>query len=292
ISIDSASAARHDRFRGLQGAWDLSVKAIRDAGDVGIETQLDATLTDENVEELDDLVELAAGLGAKAVNFFFLVCTGRAMRTSISTENYDSALARIAEKFAAETRLMVRARCAPHIYRVLHQGGFSLPAGTRGCLAGRAYMRISPEGDITPCPYMPLVVGNVREASLGTIWEESPELKKLRGGGLRGRCGICEFASICGGCRARGLAELGDFMEEDSLCSYDPEGEAKVELKGLFSTSLKWEDDAKERIRKVPPFIRGMIVNAAEGMARKRGMGAVTCELLDELKKMRHSRMQ
>lgn len=284
ISIDAAAPGSHDAFRGMSGAWELSVSALRSAREAGLETQLDVTLSDRNWREIDSLVELGAGLGARAVNFFFLVCTGRAMKTNISTENYDAALKYIARLSKRERRLMVRARCAPHVYRMLHDEGFPLPGGTRGCLAGRSYMRIDPEGNVTPCPYMPLTIGNIRERSLSSIWENSPVLRELRGGAYKGRCGICAFGEICGGCRARALAERGDLMEEDPLCTFEPSGKDSITFDDTFKTDLLWEEKARERIKRIPLFMRGMVVRVVEAKAREKGVGVITSEIIDEIK--------
>ncbi len=284
ISIDSTVPESHDSFRGLSGAWELSVSALRAAREAGLETQLDVTLTDQNWREIDNFVELGVDLGARAVNFFFLVCTGRAMSTNISTENYDSAIQHIAKLSSGERRLMVRARCAPHVYRILHQDGFPIPEGTRGCLAGRAYMRIDPEGNVTPCPYMPLAIGNIKENSLTPLWEDAPMLKLLRQGSYKGRCGACEYGEICGGCRARALVKKGDPMEEDPLCAYKPSGRDAIVLSDTFKTDLLWEEKAKDRIKKIPIFMSGMITRVIEAKARERGISVITSELIDELR--------
>lgn len=284
VSIDAPEPGGHDSFRGLAGAWELSVEALRTARGLGLETQMDVTLTDRNWQDTDGFIELGAALGAKAVNFFFLVCTGRAMGTDISTGHYEEALRRIAKSTMKERRLMVRARCAPHIYRVLHQEGFSIPEGTRGCLAGRAYIRIDPEGNVTPCPYMPVVAGNVKDTSLAAIWEGAPEFRLMRDGAYRGRCGDCEYAGICGGCRARALSDRGDMMDEDPLCTYEPEGRDCVTPDEDFRSELRWEEDARERIKKVPVFMKGMVIRVIETKARERGIDVISSEFMDEIK--------
>ncbi|MEK6672340.1 MAG: radical SAM protein [Nitrospirota bacterium] len=292
ISIDSPSPMYHDLFRGSEGAWKLSTNALRYAKDIGIETQIDVTLTDKNWEEIDNFIEFGVSYGAKAVNFFFLVCTGRAMKTDISTASYEAALKTIARLSARERRLMVRARCAPHIYRVLYEEGVPISSGTRGCLAGRYYMRIDHEGNVTPCPYMSVTAGNIREHTLSSIWGGASSLSSLRDGVYSGRCGICEYAEICGGCRARALMENGDFMGEDPLCSYIPSGKSRVIINDSFNTDMQWDEKARERLRNVPNFMQGMIIRMVETVARDRGVEVVTNELMDEMKgkgyKVRH----
>ncbi len=284
ISIDSTDKRYHDSFRGLEGAWEMSISALRKAKETGMETQMDVTITDKNLHEIEDLVSLGISLSVKVVNFFFLVCTGRAMKTDISGYNYEDALRRIVRVSLSEKRVMVKARCAPHIYRFLYEEGLDIPEGTRGCLAGRHYMRIDPEGNVTPCPYMPLVVGNVKERSLVNIWEESPYLNLLRKEVYDGRCGRCEYVGICGGCRARALIDKDDFMEEDPLCTYTPSNREKVRLKSNIETELVWDERAKKRIKNVPAFMKAMVVRIIETKARERGVDIITSELIDEFK--------
>lgn len=284
ISIDSVNSIYHDSFRGLPGAWEMSIDALRSARETGVEAQMDVSLTDKNSDQIDAFVELGVSLSVKAINFFFLVCTGRAMRTDISAYSYEAALKKIVELSRNEKRLMIRARCAPHIHRLIYESGTAIPEGTRGCLAGRHYMRIDHEGNITPCPYMPLKLGNIKEKSLTAIWEESAHLKQMREGTYKNRCGTCKYAVICGGCRARALAESGDLMEEDSLCTYSPGGEETIRLETACKTELIWDEKAKERIRKIPVFMQGMIIKMIEAKAKEKGIEVITPELITELK--------
>lgn len=289
VSLDSTKSECHDRFRGFTGAWRKAVRALSEAREAGIETQMDVTLTEENNREMDNFLELAHSLSVKAINFFFLVCTGRAMKTEITEHNYQAALRKIANFSRTETRLLVKARCAPHIYRILYEDGFPITEGTRGCLAGTNYLRIDPEGNVTPCPYMSMTLGNIREKSLTAIWEDAPYLKQLREKGYKGRCGICEYIEICGGCRARALIEKNDFMAEDPLCTYKPSGTGKVRLNDSLNTDLTWDDRARDRIKKVPVFMQGIVTRLIEAKAKERGLDFITLELIDELKKRVYS---
>lgn len=283
ISIDFIEPSRHDSFRGMNGAWEASYFALRRARELGIETQMDVTLTDANYHQMEHFIELAHELGVKALNFFFLVCTGRARRTDISTRNYNIALKRITELSLSEKRLMVRARCAPHIYRLMYESGARPSKGIKGCLAGRHYMRITPQGYVTPCPYMDLRAGDLRRNSILEIWEGSSLMGELRDERYTGRCGACEYRFICGGCRARAYAETGDLMADDPLCDYMPEGK-NIEEGDSFSSSLQWEEEARRRIERIPLFMRGMIVRMIETRARQLGLDIITSEFIDDLK--------
>jgi radical SAM protein with 4Fe4S-binding SPASM domain len=88
-----------------------------------------------------------------------------------------------------------------------------------GCGAGRLYCAISPEGNVQPCVFMPLVVGNLKTERLEDIWLNSPVFKDLRDREkLKGRCGKCEFKFVCGGCRARAYAYHDDYLVSDPGC--------------------------------------------------------------------------
>lgn len=283
ISIDSIVPSRHDSFRGMNGAWEASYHSLRRARELGIETQMDVTLTDANHHEIDEFVELGSELKVKALNFFFLVCTGRARRTDISTRNYHNALRKIVELSLSEKRLMVRARCAPHIYRLMYESGARFSRGMKGCLAGRHYMRISPEGYVTPCPYMDIKAGDLRNNSILEIWKNSSLMVSLRNEEYTGRCGACEYHFICGGCRARAYAESGNIMGDDPLCDYIPSGK-KVEEGDSFRSTLQWEEAARRRIERIPLFMRGMIVRMIETKAKEQGIEVITSDFIDELK--------
>jgi hypothetical protein len=136
---------------------------------------------------------------------------------------------------------------------------------------------------------MDVSIGNVRDKSLSTLWQDAPELISLRKGSYKGRCGICEYVDICGGCRARSYVENGDMLGEDSLCEYKPQGSEPVELQDSFASCLEWEDDARQRIERVPLFMKSMIIKVIEETAKQKGIKLVTVELIDKLKKKGYS---
>jgi MoaA/NifB/PqqE/SkfB family radical SAM enzyme len=77
ISLDGATAASHDEFRGVEGAFEGTLAGLEAAKRAGIEFQINTTVSKHNLEELGAIRELAIKLGAKVFNPFFLVPTGR-----------------------------------------------------------------------------------------------------------------------------------------------------------------------------------------------------------------------
>lgn len=331
ISLDSTDRAKHDAFRHLPGAWDGAVRATRVLADAGLDFSIHMSVTDWNVGEVPAMIDLARTLGAKVLNFFFLVRTGRGRDlTDIDAGAYERILAYLARAqgvgggpppfvqrllgrapapepeaafedpwstpVAQADGLLIRAKCAPHFRRILWELNPSSPLlknyAHGACPAGKYYCRITPEGDVTPCPYMPVAAGNLRASSFADLWREARVFDDLRDPVLGGRCGACEFSKICGGCRCRAYATYGDYLAEDPACAYQPGGHGGqvIELPETFTFGLPedyeltWEDEARERLRAIPSFARGMVVKAVEAYARRRGDTVVTTELLTDVR--------
>jgi radical SAM protein with 4Fe4S-binding SPASM domain len=196
----------------------------------GLPFIVQTTAGSHNLGELEAIADFAHdALAARVWNLYFLVPTGRGQFVSdISPAQYDEVLAslyRIQRKY--DRRMLVNAKCAPHFIKtVLENGGSQIrtySGGAGGCPAGTHYMGIRPNGDVTPCPYLPVFAGTLRSASLADLWMSSELFTGIRRRtSLGGRCGECEMNAHCGGCRARAFGMTGDLMAEDPLCTHIP----------------------------------------------------------------------
>ena len=226
VSIDFPTAADHDRFRGVEGAFDAALRGIRAAIRAGVEVQINSTVTKFNRDELPRLHDLAVEVGAKAFHPFLLVPTGRGADLAdaeLSTAEYEESLSWICRR-STTSPLELKPTDAPQYQRVLRQQGMCPSHPTRGCLAGTGFAFIGHCGDVQPCGYFDLKLGNVREKPFCRIWAESPVFDDLRHPErLKGKCGICEFKGVCGGCRARALAKTGDYLAEEPSCVHVPD---------------------------------------------------------------------
>lgn len=330
ISLDSTDRGKHDAFRRLPGAWDGAVRATRVLTDEGLDFSLHMSVTDWNVDEVPAMIELAKRLGAKVLNFFFLVRTGRGRDlTDIDAAAYERILAYLARMqgvgdgppgfvrrmlgmaggpaapafedpwstpIGHADGLLIRAKCAPHFRRILYELNPSSPLlknyAHGSCPAGKYYCRITPEGEVTPCPYMPVAAGNLRQTSFTDIWTGAPVFDDLREPRLGGRCGACEFSKLCGGCRCRAYATYGDYLAEDPACGYQPglHGGRVIELPATLTFGLPvnydlvWDESARERLAAIPSFARGMVVKGVEAYARSRGETVITPALLADVR--------
>ncbi|MGE5397787.1 MAG: putative heme d1 biosynthesis radical SAM protein NirJ2 [Chitinophagales bacterium] len=222
VSLDSISPEENDNFRKLPGAYEDALKGMKNLQQVGIPFQINTTVMDWNVDQLDSLTDLAVKLGAIGHHIFFLVPTGRGAnieQEALRVHEYERTISRVMEK-QKQVTIEIKPTCAPQFIRVADQKGIKTRF-TRGCLAGISYCIISPKGDVQPCAYLNMPLGNVKEESFVDIWRDNPVLLKLRTREYEGRCGTCDYSDQCGGCRAR-AAYYGDgnYMAEDKWCLY------------------------------------------------------------------------
>jgi putative heme d1 biosynthesis radical SAM protein NirJ2 len=229
ISLDSINPENHDRFRGVPGSWQAALDGAANCRAAGLPFQLHTTVFPWNYGEIEPLNDLAVQIGARGHHVFFFVPTGRGRghEEMLDPGLTEDLLVRLLER-QTELPLEIKPTCAPQFVRVARQR--HLPTRfRRGCLAGISYCIIGPQGDVYPCPYMNLKVGNVRSASFDDIWRHNEAFLKLRSQKYGGYCGICAYRGLCGGCRARSYAMTGgDFMGEDPLCLYKEEQEEKI----------------------------------------------------------------
>lgn len=212
ISLDGADAAMHDLSRG-QGSFEFSMKGIKNLRGK-VDFQINFTVTRTNQSDLSRIFDLAESLGARALHIFFLVPTGRGKTEDVVSPERQEEMLREIDRETDRRTMEVQVTCAPQYARLRRtsrgRGG--------GCLAGRRFVFVSRTGGVYPCGYLPLLVGSIKEKNFIEIWENSPELKALREGRLKGNCGRCSYSGSCGGCRARAYALTGDYLESDPSC--------------------------------------------------------------------------
>jgi len=238
LSLDGSTEDIHDDFRKQKGAFAGTINAARLFKKYGIEFIINSSFTKRNQEEIPMVYKLAKELGATAWYMFMIVPTGRGeeiMNELISKEDYEEILDWHYRMEKDEKDMLVRPTCAPHYYRVVLQKSkeektkferrtlkFST-GGAKGCIAGQLIALIDVDGNVLPCSYFPKPAGNIREQSFKEIWESSDLFKELRDfKKYKGKCGSCEYITVCGGCRARAYSVYGDYLEEEPFCDYMP----------------------------------------------------------------------
>lgn len=253
LSLDGASAQSHDSFRGVEGVFAATLDAARTVRDIGLRLQVNTTVTRGNVHELPRILESVLDLGAALWSVFFLIPTGRGSHleplTAVEEEEVLHWLHDVSGLVAIKTTE------APHYRRIAIQRADvsalddAFPVGPlRSALrddtadllggreprlrrprppidvnAGRGFAFVDHVGMVYPSGFLPTAVGSVREQPFAAIYRESALLQALREpDSFGGRCGHCEFRTVCGGSRSRAYAATGDLLAEDPSCSYQP----------------------------------------------------------------------
>ncbi len=254
VSLDGATAGVHDRIREIQGTWQATLDAISAAAGCGLRLQVNTTVMKSNLRELADIFHLIRERGAIAWEVFFLVRTGRGS----ALENPEPWECEEVANFLYEcTRygIPVRTSEGPHFRRISlqRQKDKSTPRGNlythlserlrelegepknaptvrlSGTGDGRGIIFIGHDGEVYPSGFLPVPLGNIRDESLKSIYTTNPLLVGLRDPSkLKGRCGACEYAAVCGGSRSRAYAEFEDPYQEDPACIYVPQGGSRI----------------------------------------------------------------
>jgi radical SAM protein with 4Fe4S-binding SPASM domain len=244
ISLDSVHAERHDSFRGIKGAWERTVRGMKNVvAQEGLRLGIAMCVTQKNYDEVDDMLKFAVDLGAKVFAYFNFIPVGRGLEMAhedlspqqreallrklndwmqsrkISIMSTSPQFGRIALAFPPETSLQA---CS-------HLGG---GGGTKarvvakylgGCGAGRCYVAIEPDGNITPCVYLPhRIMGNIRQRRFIDIYRNNEFIDLICDRDARTHhCEVCEFKHYCGGCLARADAYYGELNAGDPGCIFN-----------------------------------------------------------------------
>ena len=243
ISIDGATAKSHDEFRGVPGAFNGATNALKTCVEEDLCACIATTATKNNLEEIPRILKLAEEIGAERFTYFNFIPTGRGKELydqDLDPEEREKLMNFLMSRILKGSKVSILTT-APQLARVALQcqGGrgeiamslahmqtariskraLALADFIGGCGAGRLYCSLSPEGDVHPCVFLPIKVGNLKEEKFKNIWLNSKVFNALRNrANLKGACGKCDFKYVCGGCRARAFAYHDDMLSSDVGC--------------------------------------------------------------------------
>jgi radical SAM protein len=241
-SLDGPNAEVHDSFRGVQGTFANSMRALSWAREFQVPVQINTTVTSETLPHLEDLYRLLSEKFAPPVrrwSLFLLVPVGRGQELGMPSADEVEELCGWVYETAGDAPFHVGTVEAPHYRRYWFQRKLEEGAALEdlnklamrmgfGIRDGNGVIFVSHKGEVYPAGFLPFpLLGNVREEPLSATYRGSPHLAELRDMNLlKGKCGRCEFRWLCGGSRARAYAMTGDPMESDPFCAYEPAGAA------------------------------------------------------------------
>jgi radical SAM protein len=233
VSLDGAGPATHDGFRGVAGSFARTLEILREARRAGLTTQVNTTVTDLNVDELERIADEIAALDVTLWGVFFLVPTGRGQALRVLDPDAAEAVLERLAAIAQVAPFDVKTTAAPHFRRVLLQHRVrrreivgvtdGIGRAARGVNDGQGIVFVSHRGEIYPSGFLPVACGSVRDEGIAAVYRGHPVFVALRDAErLEGKCGACEFRRVCGGSRARAYAMTGSLFAEDPACAYEP----------------------------------------------------------------------
>jgi len=230
ISLDAPTATGHDFVRNSPRAFDLAMRGIQAVRKAGILLQINVTAMEYNIDVLGDIIDLADLNRAAIMLMYQLVPVGRGETIDHATLDLEQnkRLLMFLRNKQRNVETIIEPVAGPQYWPYLMEhrgftGALSLKVAEKifhGCTAGRGFVYIKPNGDIWPCPFVPVFCGNAMQEDFTEIWTKSVVLQNLRSREklLKGKCGTCRYSTICGGCRGRALALSGDYLGADPSC--------------------------------------------------------------------------
>lgn len=232
VSLDGIDAATHDSFRGVAGSYDRTLEIIRDARSAGFPVQVNTTVVQRNVDQLERMAELLQHEGIVLWSVFFLVPVGRGLQQqSIPPERYEQVFEQLWTE-ALRRPFGIKTTEAHHYRRWVLQhkgdpqrGGAGQPRRAPiGIRDGNGVMFVSHTGKLFPSGFLPVEGGQFPRDNVVVVYQHSDVFRSLRDPGmLKGKCGRCEYRKVCGGSRARAFALTGDWLAEEPDCTWEPQ---------------------------------------------------------------------
>jgi radical SAM protein with 4Fe4S-binding SPASM domain len=227
VSFDSTDPNIHNYIRCHPRAFELAIRAIEACKAAGMVVQLNYTAMSENLSTLPEVVRFCHEIRADIMLCYQLVPMGRGSHITGSalSPQQNQELVRTIRQLQRDSVTVIEPVAAPQYWPHLRDRdnkdpkGVASPTLFHGCAAGWGLVYVKPNGDVWPCPFVPISGGNVRERPLRDIWKHGKIFRQLRDRDqLEGTCGECENRYICGGCRGKAYAASGNPLGEDPTC--------------------------------------------------------------------------
>jgi radical SAM protein len=250
LSLDGSSAARHEAIRGVEGCFQWTVDAIRNAAAVGFPIQVNTLVSEETADDLPAIYELLSQHKIMRWSLFYLIAVGRGKELQPVSPERGEELMHWTYDLTREAPFAIKTTEAPSYRRValnhMREEGRTGAEIERtpvyrgfGIRDGHGIMFVSNSGDVYPAGFLPLATGNVKSAELVNIYRDSPIFQALHTPStFKGKCGVCEYRTLCGGSRARAFAYTGDPLGSDPFCAYEPRNAAATQASIATAQSI------------------------------------------------------
>lgn len=220
ISLDGTESF-HDRQGRYKGAYQKAIRAIKNLLNKEIEVRVQSTLMRNNTQEILTLIPILANLGVKAHIIVPVSPIGRASTgLMLKPDEYLNLILKVNQKtreLNSKTIFEIRP-----VFGLDFKNNLDVLSTKYKCEALKTSLEITSDGKVIPCSFLPIEIGNVREASLQEIWHSKKvnQARKIFDENyLKGKCSLCCFRKECGGgCLANSYALFKKFHIGDVYC--------------------------------------------------------------------------
>ena len=207
VSLDG-NRVLHEKFRGVKGSYERAVDTLKQAKKDGLFTQMNVTITSENLKTLEWNYNKALEIGVDKILYRRVVSAGKAVENNYIIPNKKEYIDTIQKLIKLDNSKLIVAVDDPIIYAIQ-----DIESDEKlGCAAGIKSVGISSKGDIYPCIFLREKLGNIMKDNLSELWQNNEILNKLRNKDIN-ECGSCKYKFSCGGCRA-----ASGIFEKDLMC--------------------------------------------------------------------------
>jgi AdoMet-dependent heme synthase len=232
IALDGASPDVHDGIRGVCGIYAQTLQIIRWAHDLELPVQINTTLCQSNLHQLNALALLLTKLKISTWFVYFLLPPNSTLADQrIGGDQIERVFDQL-WTHAQTVPFPIKTGQAPHYRRFVQrivETKSSLPPTPQRTLArygshtgtndGKGLLYITHSGEICPSGYLPIVCGRFPFDSVVKTYQQHELFKALRDENrLGGKCGVCTYRFLCGGSRARAYALTGDPLAPEPDC--------------------------------------------------------------------------
>lgn len=212
FSLYNYIAEKHDDFTQVTGSFDKTVKAAKKCVALGIPVNIKTSIVEENYADVEGILSLVQSLGATAQMSMAITPTNdKSMEPTdlrlADGKKYFEVLKKVSDYMEPDAASQAEGRVV---------------ATNRICWAGESSISINPYGEVFACNALLIPCGKVQERSIRDIWENSEQLKQIRGytmNMVKG-CGDCVHRQNCAFCMGSAFSETGDpLMKYSEACN-------------------------------------------------------------------------
>jgi radical SAM protein with 4Fe4S-binding SPASM domain len=213
VSLYHVDPQKHDAFVGHEGAWKATMNAIELFGSLGGVVVVNVIAMNWNGDAISPLRELC-----ERHNW--------SMTVDPKVTHRSDGDARPTGLRAMGDAMVAAIKKLPKI----KGKGPERAADDLVCLAGVNTVYVKPDGEVWPCPAMPLSMGSIREKPLGEIWKESEVRKRVLAmrWGDSAKCATCGISRFCQRCPGEALQEHGSLARESTIDCAMAEAYARI----------------------------------------------------------------